>query len=61
MGPLRIIKAVDVAPEGSAAFRDIDIGSQIHLLVFDRAPKPFDKDIVPPGGLAIHANRDFVF
>jgi hypothetical protein len=28
--------------------------------VFHRPPKPFDKHIVAPGSLAIHADRDLV-
>ena len=33
---------------------------QIHLLIFDAAPQPVDEDVVPPGALAIHADRNAV-
>ncbi len=34
---------------------------QINLFVFDRSPQPFNKHIVPPGALAVHADADAVF
>src|SRR5439155_25818515 len=35
-------------------------GPEIDLFVFDRAPEPLDEDVVAPGALAIHADRDRV-
>ena len=32
---------------------------QTNLLVFDRFPNALDKNIVAPGALAVHADRDF--
>ena len=36
------------------------VGLEIHLLVFDGAPQPFDEHVVPPTPLAIHADVDRV-
>lgn len=36
------------------------IGPQAHLLVFDAAQKPFDKHVVLPSALAVHAERDAI-
>ena len=38
--------------------RDAVVGAQINLLVFDRPPEPFDKDVIPPCPLAVHADLD---
>ena len=35
------------------------IGAQIDLLIFDRSSEPFDKDVVPPRALSVHADLDF--
>ena len=50
-----------VAANRSAGVADAVVGPQIHLLVFDAAPKPLDEHIVPPSALAIHADGDPVF
>src|SRR5438034_206221 len=36
------------------------VSPQIHLLVFDAAPEPLDKDIIPPSPFAVHADGDVV-
>src|SRR6202035_552153 len=55
-----IIK-VQVAADRSAGVADAFVGSQIHLLVFNAAPKPLDEHVVPPSALAVHADGDAVF
>jgi hypothetical protein len=45
----------------SAGLADAVVAPQIHLLVFDAAPQPLDEDVVAPGALAVHADRDPVF
>src|ERR1035437_2029106 len=60
MRALRIVK-VQIPADGGARVADAFIGSQINLLVFDAAPEPLDEHIFAPGGLAVHADRDFVF
>ena len=52
-----IIK-VQIAANRSAGFADAVVGPQIHLLVFDAAPKPLDEHVVPPSPLAVHADGD---
>ena len=47
-------------PIDARASPTLSLGPQIHLLVFDRAPQPLDEHVVPPGALAIHADRDAV-
>lgn len=37
------------------------VGVEVDLLVFDRTPKAFHEDIVPPGALAIHRDGDSGF
>ena len=51
---------VEVAADRSAGLADAVVGAQIHLLVFDAAPQPLDEHVVPPGALAVHADRDAV-
>ncbi len=58
MRSLGVIKD-QIFAEGGSGLWNIAIGMQIDLLVFDRAPQPFNKDIVPPRSLAIHADGDF--
>ena len=55
MGSPGIIEAVDVATKRGAGLGNVSIGARIDLLIFDRPPKPLDKDIVPPRALAVHA------
>ena len=55
-----IIK-VQVAADRSAGVADAFVGPQIHLLVFNAAPKPLDEHVVPPSAPAVHADGDPVF
>jgi len=57
MWPFGIVEG-QIFAEGGAGFWNIAIGMQIDFLVFDRSPQPFNKDIVPPGSFAIHADGD---
>ena len=54
------IVEVQVKTDRSTGLGDAVVSSQIHLLVFDAAPQAFDEDVVPPGALAVHADRDAV-
>ena len=60
MWPSSIIK-FEVSSDRSPGFEHRVVGSEIYLFVFDRPPKPFDKDIVTPGALAVHADGDAAF
>ena len=51
---------VQVAADRSAGLADAVVGSQVHLLVFDAAPQPFDEHVVAPGPFAVHADGDAV-
>src|SRR5450756_2176315 len=51
---------VQVAADRSAGLADAVVGVQIHLLIFDAAPKPLDEDIIPPGPFAVHADCNVV-
>src|SRR5665811_1655757 len=51
---------VQVAADRSAWLADAVVGVQIHLLIFDAAPKPLDEDIIPPGPFAVHADCNVV-
>jgi len=52
MQSLSIVEG-QIFAEGGPGFWNIAISMQIDFLVFDRAPQPFNKDIVPPGALAV--------
>ena len=58
MGPPDVIEAIDVSANRGPSFRHAGIGPQVHLLVFDCSPQALDKNIVPPGAFAIHADLD---
>ena len=60
MGPTGVVEALDVSAKRSPRLRDAGIGPQADLLVFDGPPEPFHENIVPPGPLAIHADRNLV-
>ena len=47
-----------ITTKTATRLRDASVGPEIDFLVFDRPPEPFDKDIVAPRALAVHANRD---
>src|SRR5215203_6165123 len=49
-----------IAADRGAGLGYAVIGFQIHLLVFDAAPQALDKDVVAPGSLDVHADRDLV-
>ena len=49
---------IQIPPERRTRLAYAVICPQIHLLVFHRAPQPLDKDVVPPGTAAIHADAD---
>ena len=49
-----------IPADRNAGLRHAVVGSQIHLLVFDGSPEPLNKDIVPPGSFAVHADGDLV-
>jgi hypothetical protein len=51
---------VEVTADRSAGLADAVVGSEVHLLVFDAAPQPLDEYVVPPGALAVHADRNAV-
>jgi hypothetical protein len=44
----------DVAPVRCACLRDVCIGVQVDLLIFDCSPEPFDEDIVAPGAFSVY-------
>ncbi len=54
------IVEIEITADGGAGVADRLVNSKIDLLVFDRAPQPFDKDVVAPGALAVHADSDGV-
>ena len=47
-----------IAAKPAPSLRDASVGAQIDFLIFDRPPEPFDKDIVAPRPLAVHADRN---
>ena len=53
-----LIEKGEVAFEPRAHRRDGLVRAQIHVLVFDGAPEPFDKDVVAPAAAAVHADLD---
>src|SRR4051794_14996595 len=52
---------VDVAANAFAGRAHGLVGMQVDLLVLDRAPHPFDEDVVAPAALAVHRDADAVF
>ena len=47
-------------PNRHPSFRHVVVNLQVNLFVFHRSPKPFDEEVVAPGSLPIHADRDLV-
>ena len=47
-----------IAVQPATRLRDATVGAQVDFLVCDRPPEPFDKDIVAPRALAVHADRN---
>ena len=58
MGPSGIVKLDEYRPSPVLAFRDRFVGSQVHLLVLDALPQPFDEHIILPASLPVHADLD---
>ena len=54
------VEEVDVANEAVACLADGVIGVQIHFFVLDRAPRPFEKDVVAPASATVHADARLV-
>ncbi len=50
-----------ISTNADAGFGHGLVGVEVDLLVFDRPPKAFHEDIVPPSALAIHRDGDFGF
>ena len=59
MTSLMVIE-VEVLSKRSSRFWYGCVGLEIHLLIFDGAPQPFDEHIVAPAALAVHADIDRV-
>src|SRR5258708_2279128 len=57
---IRALAVVEVQIPADRSARFADVGPQIDLLVFDRAPEPLNEDVVAPRAPAIHADRDGV-
>ena len=55
-----IIVEIEVFSKRGASLVYGCVGLEIHLLVFDGAPQPFDEHVVPPTALAVHADIDRV-
>ena len=55
-----MIIEVEVFSKRSSCFGYGCVGLEIHLIVFDGAPQPFDEHVVPPTALAVHADVDRV-
>src|SRR3977135_1474216 len=54
------IVEAEVTSDRAARLADGIVGSQIDLLVLDRPPQPLAEDVVAPGALAVHADRNGV-
>src|SRR5450759_4208121 len=59
MWPPAVVE-VQVAADRSAGLANAVVGVQIHLLIFDAAPKPLDENIIPPSPFTVHADCDVV-
>ena len=55
-----VVVEVQIPSDGGSGFGHIGIGLEVDLLVFDALPDSFDKDVVAPGTLAIHADPDAI-
>lgn len=47
---------LDEAPQPLPGIADRVVGTQVHLLVLDRAPQPLHEDVVSPGATPVHAD-----
>src|SRR6185295_14071387 len=57
MGSPPIVE-VQIPTDRGPGLADRVASPEIHLLVLDRSPEPFDEDVVPPRASAIHADGD---
>src|SRR5271170_305765 len=57
MRPPEIVEC-DPSADTGLGFSPVGIALQIHVLVFERAPKAFDKNVVHPAASAIHRVSD---
>ena len=63
VAPHRLVRApkiVEVHPGTDAGPRlaGVGISFQMHLFVLDRAPQPFDENVVHEAAASVHRNRD---
>src|SRR5215208_8282943 len=49
---------VEISADRGASLGNRVVSSEVDLLVLDRSPETLDDDVVAPGTLAIHADRD---
>ena len=55
-----LVEETEVGLKSFSQFGNTVVGVQVDVLVLHRAPEPFDKDVVHPSPLAIHADLDLV-
>ena len=53
-----LVVELEIISDPSSGLSHTLVGFQIDFLVFQAAPHPFDKDIVDPSALAVHADSD---
>ena len=58
--PAAIVE-IEIASDPVACRAHAIVSVQVDLFVFHAAPQPFDKHVVAPGTLAVHADGDVVF
>ena len=56
-----VVVVAEPVADAATGLRHPRILSQVHLLVFQRAPQPLDEDIVQAAPAAIHADGHAVF
>lgn len=59
VGPT-MIEEGEVSGEAGPHVGDALLAVEVDLFVLDRAPEPFDEDVVPPAALAVHADLNLV-
>src|SRR5205807_7225466 len=57
MWALEVVEGHPPADAG-ARLAAVGIGLQMDLFIFDRAPQPFDEDVVHEAATPVHRNRD---
>src|SRR5512145_1171634 len=55
---LVVKREVPLEPLAGFGYRVVSV--QVHFLILDALPKPFDKDVIAPGTFAVHADLDTV-